>query len=204
MCAWLFWSVPLCVLVLSLGLEVVLGKSERYWLCCCSSQGSFFFFLSRLALLVRQIREDDAEQWGCSWWWRWWCWVLMLSWTLPLSSSLAHPSQQSASGFPSVFPKLHWLRPLYLRGPGPLALAVTPRWQKNTESWQRCSQEHKARGFCWQCLLFLGYCFVTLKNKNSFRCLSSYFSYCSTRDLDIFFLMFILRNWNKLGKRSHI
>lgn len=153
--------------------------------------------------IVRQIRGDEAEQCGCSWWWRLWCRVLMLSWTLLLGSSLPHPSQQSASGFPSVFPKLHWLRPLYLRGPGPLALAVTLRWQKNTESWQRCSQKHKAWGFCWQSLLFLGYCFVTLKNKNSFRCLSSYFSYCSTRDLDLLiFLLFILRNWNELGKEA--
>lgn len=89
--------------------------------------------------------------------------VLMLSRPPSLLSSRPHLSQRSASGFPSVFPKLHWFWPLYLRGPGPLALAVTLRWQKNTESWQRrCSRTHKARSFCRQSVLFLGYCFVTV------------------------------------------
>lgn len=95
--------------------------------------------------------------------------VLTFSRPPSLGSSLPRPARRSASGFPSVFPKLHWFWPLCLRGPGPLALAVTLRWQKNTESWQRCSWEHKAWGFCWQSLLFLGYCFVTFKEKRLFE-----------------------------------
>ena len=62
--------------------------------------------------------------------WRWWRWVLMFSRPPPPGSSLPRPSQRAASGFPSVFPKLHWFWPLYLRGPGPLALTVTLRGQK--------------------------------------------------------------------------
>lgn len=92
--------------------------------------------------------------------------MMMMCWCsaeLSRSSPLSLISQRSASGFPSVFPKLHWFWPLYLGGPGPLALAVTLCWQKNTESWQRCcSQKHKAWSFCRQSVLFLGYCFVTV------------------------------------------
>lgn len=178
MCVWLFWSVPLYILALCPGLEVVSGKSERYRLGCCSS-GGFFLCSSDRRRGRGQIKRAAAATaaagaWRCRW--RWWCVEAQPAPAARLP--LPRPAQRSASGFPSVFPKLHWFWPLYLGGPGPLALAVTLRWQKNTESWQRCSRRHKAWGFCRRSLLFLGYCFVTVKGekKLSLRNLSGCFS----------------------------
>lgn len=66
-----------------------------------------------------------------------------------------HPSPPSASGFPPVFPRLHWPWPLCLGGPGPAwpppPPPATRRCPKSTESWQRRSRRHKARGFCSCC-----------------------------------------------------
>ena len=151
----------------------------------------FFFFV-----LIRQSRATGAETESsggdCC---RWCLAVLvtvMMCWRSagPRRSapSLPRPAQRSASGFPSVFPKLHWFWPLYLGGPGPLALAVTLRWQKNTESWQRCSRRHKAWGFCRRSLLFLGYCFVTVKGgkKTLFEEFVRLFFLPLTRDLELF------------------
>lgn len=141
------------ICALSLSLEVVSGKSVR-------AISTWLLQLWRHFFLIRQIGGDWAEHGGCCCWW--WCWVLMFSWPPPHASPLPCSSQCSASGFPSVFPKLHWFWPLYLRGPGPLALAVTLCWQKNTESWQRCSQKTQSMRSLSAVLLFLGYCFVTV------------------------------------------
>lgn len=184
-----------CVLVL-------IGATVTFWLVSLARKwflGSSNIDLAvagpeALLLLVgQQRRHGRSGRHCCRWWWR-----LRLGRPPPHSSSARRrPTQRSASGFPSVFPKLHWFWPLYLRGPSPLALAVTLRWQKNTESWQRCSRKHKAWGFCRQSLLFLGSCFVTVKGKKNLEEFVRLFFPAVHQGLGSLF-MFILKTRNTL------